>query len=176
MRCRRSYVLLGPAVSSRKAHRRRTPRQQWYSTSRCTWLSSPSISTSVARVGADVGEDGAQDVDSLSVEHTAAIFWYEDQLHAQGETLTSLQFELRPNGAQRQQMRCFAGSCRFVYNKGLALQKARFDVGENKLSYAGLCKLLTQWRSETETSWQKDAPTHPLQQALKDLERAYTTA
>jgi putative transposase len=71
-------------------------------------------------------------------------------------------------------MRRFAGSCRFVYNKGLALQKARFAVGENKLSYAGLCKLLTQWRSETETSWLKDAPTHPLQQALKDLERACT--
>jgi len=82
-------------------------------------------------------------------------------------------FELRPNGAQRQQMRCFAGSCRFVYNKGLALQKARFDAGEKTLGYAGLCKLLTQWRSETETVWLKDAPTHPLQQALKDLERAY---
>jgi putative transposase len=88
--------------------------------------------------------------------------------------LQAFKFELRPNSAQRQQLRCFAGSCRFVYNKGLALQKARFDVGENKLSYAGLCKLLTQWRSETETSWLKDAPTHPLQQALKDLERAYT--
>ena len=71
-------------------------------------------------------------------------------------------------------MRCFAGSCRFVYNKGLALQKARFEAGEKRLNYAGLCKLLTQWRSEAETLWLKDAPTHPLQQALKDLERAYT--
>jgi len=71
-------------------------------------------------------------------------------------------------------MRCFAGSCRFVYNKGLALQKARFDAGGTKLGYAGLCRLLTQWRSETATVWLKDAPTHPLQQALKDLERAYT--
>ena len=88
--------------------------------------------------------------------------------------LQAFKFELRPNGAQRRQMRGFAGSCRFVYNKGLALQKARFDAGERKLNYAGLCKLLTQWRSETETSWLKDAPTHPLQQALKDLERAYT--
>jgi len=71
-------------------------------------------------------------------------------------------------------MRCFAGSARFVYNKGLALQKACFDAGEKRLSYAGLCKLLTQWRNSTGTSWLKDAPTHPLQQALKDLERAYT--
>jgi putative transposase len=88
--------------------------------------------------------------------------------------LQAFKFELRPGGAQRQQMRRFAGSCRFVYNKGLSLQKTRFDAGERKLSYAGLCKQLTQWRSETETSWLQDAPTHPLQQALKDLERAYT--
>jgi len=71
-------------------------------------------------------------------------------------------------------MRCFAGSCRFVYNKGLALQKARFVAGEKKLSYGELCKRLTQWRSSGDTSWLKDAPTHPLQQALKNLERAYT--
>jgi len=88
--------------------------------------------------------------------------------------LQAFKFELRPNGMQRRQMRCFAGSCRFVYNKGLDLQKARFEAGEIKLTYAGLCKRLTQWRSETQTSWLKEAPTHPLQQALKDLERAYT--
>src|SRR6266581_204864 len=95
-------------------------------------------------------------------------------LAQQAKRLQAFKFELRPNGAQRQQMRCFAGSCRFVYNKGLALQKTRFEAGEKKLSYAGLCKLLTQWRSNAENSWLKDAPTHPLQQALKDLERAYT--
>jgi len=42
------------------------------------------------------------------------------------------------------------------------------------LTYGGLCKLLTDWRNGTEMPWLKDAPTHPLQQALKDLERAYT--
>ena len=88
--------------------------------------------------------------------------------------LQAFKFELRPNGAQRQQMRRYAGSCRFVYNKGLALQKARFDAGQKKLTYVGLCKLLTQWRNGPETPWLQEAPTHPLQQALKDLERAYT--
>jgi len=148
------------------------------------------------RVRADVGDDAAQAVDSLRVKHTATIFCYEDKTRAQFETQCwprrmsvslsigqpyhrfvkrwqAFKFELRPNGAQRRQMRCFAGSCRFVYNKGLALQNARFDAGEKKLSYGELCKLLTQWRSNVETSWLKDAPIHPLQQALKDLERAY---
>src|SRR5690606_29268807 len=39
--------------------------------------------------------------------------------------------------------------------------------------YAGLCKLLTEWRNNTDTAWLADAPVHPLQQTLKDLERAY---
>ncbi len=71
-------------------------------------------------------------------------------------------------------MRRFAGSCRFVFNKALALQKERYEQGEKKLGYAELCKLLTEWRNSTETAWLADAPVHPLQQTLKDLERAYT--
>jgi len=71
-------------------------------------------------------------------------------------------------------MRRFAGSCRFVYNKALALQKERFERGEKKLGYAGLCKGLTEWRNGVETPWLADAPVHPLQQTLRDLERAYS--
>lgn len=71
-------------------------------------------------------------------------------------------------------MRRFAGACRFVFNKALALQKERYTQGEKKLGYTGLCKELTAWRNWSETPWLKDAPVHPLQQALKDLERAYT--
>ena len=70
-------------------------------------------------------------------------------------------------------MRRFAGACRFVYNAALALQKARYERGEKKLGYAGLCERLTAWRNSAETPWLRDAPTHPLQQALKDLEQAY---
>ncbi|MFJ1212749.1 RNA-guided endonuclease InsQ/TnpB family protein [Burkholderia pyrrocinia] len=83
-------------------------------------------------------------------------------------------FELCPDGQQERQMRRFAGSCRFVFNQALALQKERHAQGEKKLGYAGLCKLLTEWRNSTETAWLADAPVHPLQQSLKDLERAYT--
>ncbi|BAP44860.1 DNA (cytosine-5-)-methyltransferase [Pseudomonas sp. StFLB209] len=79
-----------------------------------------------------------------------------------------------PDGRQERQMRRFAGSCRFVFNKALALQKERHEQGEKKLGYAGLCKLLTEWRNSPQTAWLADAPVHPLQQSLKDLERAYT--
>jgi len=87
--------------------------------------------------------------------------------------LQAFKFELRPTGEQQRQMRRFAGSCRFVFNKALALQKERYEQGEKKLGYAGLCKELTAWRNGPDTAWLSDAPVHPLQQTLKDLERAY---
>jgi len=90
------------------------------------------------------------------------------------QRLQAFKFELMPNGQQARQMRRFAGSCRFVYNKALALQKERYERGEKKLGYAGLCKLLTEWRNSAEMAWLADAPIHPLQQTLKDLERAYS--
>ena len=90
------------------------------------------------------------------------------------QRLQAFKYELRPDGQQERQIRRFAGSCRFVFNKALALQKERYERGEKKLGYAGLCKLLTEWRNSTETAWLADAPVHPLQQTLKDLERAYS--
>jgi len=59
------------------------------------------------------------------------------------------------------------------------MQKARYERGEKKLGYAGLCKALTAWRNGAPlpsgrlAPWLKEAPVHPLQQALKNLERAY---
>jgi putative transposase len=87
--------------------------------------------------------------------------------------LQAYKYELKPNGEQQRLMRRFAGSCRFVWNKALALQKSLYEQGEKKIGYAGLCKRLTEWRNSSETAWLADAPVHPLQQSLKDLERAY---
>jgi putative transposase len=54
------------------------------------------------------------------------------------ERIQAFKYELRPDGQQERQMRRFAGSCRFVYNKALALQKERYEQGEEKLGYARL--------------------------------------
>jgi len=149
------------------------------------------------KVAADLGEDDSQPLNGVAIEYLSAIFRQKDQVdvhlehavpsmpnivavfHRPNYTITMQQlqafkFELMPAGEQQRQMRRFAGSCRFVFNKALALQKERYEQGEKKLGYAGLCKLLTEWRNSTETAWLADAPVHPLQQALKDLERAYS--
>ncbi|MCE1181339.1 MAG: transposase [Rhodocyclales bacterium] len=70
-------------------------------------------------------------------------------------------------------MRRFAGSCRHVYNKALALQQERHEAGEKKLGYAALCKSLTEWKAQPETLWLNETPSQALQQSLKNLERAY---
>jgi putative transposase len=57
--------------------------------------------------------------------------------------------------------------------QGAGVAEGTLRAGEKKLGYAGLCKLLTEWRNSAETAWLADAPVHPLQQTLKDLERAY---
>lgn len=87
--------------------------------------------------------------------------------------LQAYKYELQPNGEQQRNLRRFAGSCRFVFNQALALQKANHEAGEKFIGYVAMAKHLTAWRNSAETGWLGDAPVHPLQHALKDLERAY---
>lgn len=82
------------------------------------------------------------------------------------------QFELRPSGEQLRNLRQFAGSCRFVYNKALALNTERYNQKEKHLGYARLCALLPNWKLEHH--FLSEVPAQALQQALKNLERAYT--
>uniref|UniRef100_D5X4A9 Transposase, IS605 OrfB family n=1 Tax=Thiomonas intermedia (strain K12) TaxID=75379 RepID=D5X4A9_THIK1 len=89
------------------------------------------------------------------------------------QRLQAFKYELMPTGEQQRDMRRFAGSCRFVFNKALALQKENYEAGGKFIGYVAMAKQLTAWRNSAETSWLKDAPVHPLQHALKDLEKAY---
>lgn len=87
--------------------------------------------------------------------------------------LQAYKFELAPNGAQARDMRRFAGSCRYVFNKALALQKANHEAGERFIGYVPMAANLPIWKREANTTWLKDAPSQSLQHALKDLDRAY---
>jgi len=89
------------------------------------------------------------------------------------QRLQAFKYELMPTGEQQRQMRRFAGSCRFVFNQALALQQTNREAGGKYIGYVAMAKQLTAWRNSTETAWLKEAPVHPLQHALKDLEKAY---
>ncbi len=145
-------------------------------------------------VGADLGEDSSECFDSLAIKAAVAAFGDKDQMNVHCRSAVSavpevldfvhgpdnnesmelrqaFRFQLMPNGEQQRQMRCFAGCARYVYNKALALKKERYEKKE-QLTRFQLDKLLVQWKQET--PWLREAPAHALQQAILDLDRAYT--
>ncbi|HHS2762337.1 TPA: RNA-guided endonuclease InsQ/TnpB family protein, partial [Providencia alcalifaciens] len=67
----------------------------------------------------------------------------------------------------------FAGACRFVFNRALVRQNENHEAGNKYIPYTKMASWLIEWKSDTETQWLKEAPSQPLQQSLKDLERAY---
>lgn len=87
--------------------------------------------------------------------------------------LQAFKFQLRPNGQQERNMRRFAGTCRFVFNRALALQNENYEAGNKHIPYTKMTSWLVDWKTSTDTEWLKEAPAQPLQQSLKDLERAY---
>ncbi|MBB9000530.1 IS200/IS605 family element transposase accessory protein TnpB [Escherichia coli] len=87
--------------------------------------------------------------------------------------LQAFKFQLRPGGQQECEMRRFAGACRFVFNRALARQNENHEAGNKYIPYGKMASWLVEWKNATETQWLKDAQSQPLQQSLKDLERAY---
>ncbi|MDM3569277.1 transposase, partial [Proteus mirabilis] len=55
----------------------------------------------------------------------------------------------------------------------LARQNEAHEAGTKYIPYTKMASWLIEWKSDTETQWLKEAPSQPLQQSLKDLERAY---
>jgi len=155
------------------------------------------------KIPTDAGEDIAQVIENRFGEDVLAVFGNKDQMHMHHKNtvssvanivvishrpsytpsmqrLQAYKYELMPTGEQERKMRRFAGACRVVFNEALALQVSLHERGEKKLGYVELARLLTTWRhgsvlpSGRLAPWLAEAPTHPLQQKLKDLERAYT--
>ena len=84
----------------------------------------------------------------------------------------SFKFELLANEVQRSALSRNAGCRRFVFNKALELQNERKAQGRKLLSYCEMASELVRWKKADETSFLKEAMSQPLQQALRDLDRA----
>jgi putative transposase len=82
-------------------------------------------------------------------------------------------YRLEPNSEQRQLFARFAGSCRFIYNRALAIRKTTYEQCKKSVSYAEQCKQLTAWKQAEQTLWLQDVHSQVLQQAIKDLDAAY---
>ena len=83
----------------------------------------------------------------------------------------AFKYEVLPTICQERDLRRFAGSCRFVFNKALALQKANYAAGNKYLRYEDVANLLPDWKQKFE--WLKESPSQALQHSLKNLDRAF---
>ena len=90
--------------------------------------------------------------------------------------LRAYKFRLQPNDEQREKLAQSAGCVRLVWNKALALSKTNLDSGERVSGYYDLARKIVAWKKEEETSFLKEVPSQPLQQGLRDLDRALKDA
>lgn len=79
-------------------------------------------------------------------------------------------YRLTPTPEQAHKLSCFVGVCRTVYNLALEQRRDWYRPGRS-FSFAAQCRELTALREAFD--WMREAPVHPMQQALRDVERAY---
>jgi len=88
--------------------------------------------------------------------------------------LQAYKFRLKTNEDHEGQLKRFAGCCRFVWNKALALQKQLLDNKEKRLTYNKLAVLLPQWKQDY--PFLKETHSQIMQQTLMNLDRAIKDA
>lgn len=84
----------------------------------------------------------------------------------------AFKFRLESNAGQRQKLFQQAGCVRFVYNQALTKQRECLATGEKLFTYHQLAGQVTLQKKEQQTLWLGEVHSQPLQQALRDLDRA----
>ena len=82
-------------------------------------------------------------------------------------------YRIYPNKAQQEALRVQFGHTRFVYNHFLGLRIETYQQTGKGMCYAETANLLPGMKRDPQYAWLKEADSQGLQQALKDLERAY---
>lgn len=86
----------------------------------------------------------------------------------------TFKFRLNPTREQERRFLQFAGAKRWLYNWGLEQRKVSWEQGKQSVSLFAQQKLLTLLKTDEKTSWLLEVHSQVLQQALQDLEHAYT--
>jgi putative transposase len=86
---------------------------------------------------------------------------------------TTYRYRLNPTAAQERVLNQFAGARRFVWNWALGRTREHFQQTGETLSYNDLAAELTRMKRQPNMAWLRDMDSQSLQQALRDLDRAY---
>ncbi len=86
----------------------------------------------------------------------------------------TFQFRMEPTPHQEQLLLQFAGARRFIWNWALNRKRAHHKTTGKGLRYNDLAAELTELKAQPETAWLREMDSQALQQALRDLEQAFT--
>lgn len=84
------------------------------------------------------------------------------------------QFRMEPTPAQEQQLLQFAGARRFIWNWALHRKRTYYQEHGHGLPFTALCAELTALKDQPASAWLRAMDSQSLQQALRDLEQAFT--
>lgn len=82
-------------------------------------------------------------------------------------------FRIYPSKTQENLINRTLGCVRFVFNHFLAVRRDEWKVNRNPLTYVKTSRLLTDLKKREETAWLSEVDSMALQEALRDLDRAY---
>jgi putative transposase len=86
----------------------------------------------------------------------------------------ALRYRLLPTPTQALVFGQWAGARRWTFNYGLARRIAHYKATGKTLSYNDLAGELTVLKRQPETAWLRDCNAQSLQQALRDLDKAFS--
>jgi putative transposase len=87
--------------------------------------------------------------------------------------LKAYKYRFYPTDEQKQQLACFFGSCRFVYNLGLETKIQAWISAKKNYTCIDLANQMKDLK-DTEAAWLADCPSQTLQMSLRNLDNAYT--
>ena len=82
-------------------------------------------------------------------------------------------FKLKTNRKLEDKLLSFAGHCRFVWNKALAINLFKLKNKQRIMYYQELDFFSKLWKQSTEYNFLKECPSQTIQQKLKDLEKSF---
>lgn len=83
-------------------------------------------------------------------------------------------YRIYPNSQQRDKLSQQFGGCRFVYNYFLRRRIDTYIETDKGLTYHDTALQLTELKKQTDYNWLKDMDSQAAQQALRDLDTAYS--
>jgi len=82
-------------------------------------------------------------------------------------------YRLKPGREIEQKLIRISGSARFLWNKTLAMNLERLELGYSLNWYNEMAYWLTLWKQSEEYGFLRECPSQVLQQKLMDLDRAF---